>query len=149
MSAVPKKKLCWHCEGSIDRNIDNCPFCGVYIHAPESDEDDSWNPQFTLKVLSKKDDPVEEDQIASNELPQQENASIAQSFPFEEIKKEVLPMLLLFLGSCFFLFGSVLLLFSHEGTLTLQWKSEYALYFLLVGIPSLFLGFFYLGNSEK
>jgi hypothetical protein len=49
MSAVPKKKLCWNCEGNVSREIDNCPYCGVYLHAAELEENSSWNPSYHSK----------------------------------------------------------------------------------------------------
>jgi hypothetical protein len=151
MSALPKKKLCWHCEGNIDKNLDNCPFCGVYIHSPESNESESWKPPFTLKVVAKNNESEEDDDDVETSAVTSEKDSLLflQSKSFAEIKNEVIPMLLLFIGSCFLLFGAVLLLFSHNGTLTLQWKSEYASYFLLVGIPALFIGFLCLGREKE
>jgi len=49
MSAVPKRKLCWHCEGNVARDIDNCPYCGVYLQATETEamvDPPIWNPSY-------------------------------------------------------------------------------------------------------
>lgn len=151
MSAIPKKKLCWHCEGSIERNIDNCPFCGVYIHAPEEEATASWNPSFRITSLNEhraseedeKDD--KEVEVKKTEISQSLHVS---NVSLEQLKNEVLPIVFLLMGSGFLLFGLVLFLFSHEGTLTLQWKGENWIYFLLVGGPSLILGWWYLNREE-
>ncbi len=56
MSAVPKKKLCWNCEGNVAREVDNCTYCGVYLQAPELDEDNQWNPSYQSPNKTEDDD---------------------------------------------------------------------------------------------
>lgn len=142
MSALPKKKLCWQCEGSIDRHMDNCPYCGVYVHAQEDESNSSWNPSFSLKLLSKE----KKESAAEKKEPEPmgETAAVKETpvevNPFEHIKTEIMPLALLLAGSCFFLFAIVLLLFSHEGTLTLRWNGDNWIYYMLVALPSLFFG---------
>lgn len=143
MSAVPKKKLCWHCEGSIDRQVDNCPYCGVYLHATEEEDNSSWNPPFNLKILTKEKAEEKKPEAPAAPIANQEiDAPIAttEAGPFDQIKKEVLPILFLLMGSGLFLFGIVLLLFSQDGVLTLKWNGDNWMYFLLVAVPSLFFG---------
>src|ERR1700722_8685985 len=31
MSQKLKKKLCWNCDGSAALEVENCPYCGVYL----------------------------------------------------------------------------------------------------------------------
>lgn len=150
MSAIPKKKLCWHCEGSIERNVDNCPFCGVYIHAPEEEEAAApWNPSFRITSLNahrssvKEEESQEENEEEVNEIKSLEGDIIS----FDQIQKDLLPLILLLIGSSFFLFGIVLYLFSYEGVLTLQWNGDNWIYYVLTAIPSLVFGWWYL-NKE-
>jgi hypothetical protein len=57
MSAVPKKKLCWNCEGNVAKDIDNCPYCGVYVHGAEVEEDARWNPSYQPDSTKMEDIP--------------------------------------------------------------------------------------------
>lgn len=55
-------------------------------------------------------------------------------------KGEMIALLLLLPGVVFFLFGLVLLLFSHNGVLTLQWNQSFAYFYFLGALPLLILG---------
>jgi hypothetical protein len=157
MSAIPKKKLCWNCDGNVSREIDNCPYCGVYLHAEELEENSSWNPSY--RPSSKTEEiPTPIYQIQSEE----EEEETIESPPAEEIespettnnlstqlKKDVFPILFLMMGSIFFLFGIVLFLFSQNGVLTLQWQGSYAVYFLIASIPLVGFGWRFLQNLDS
>lgn len=154
MSAVPKKKLCWNCEGNVARDIDNCPYCGVYLHATEVEEDSAWNPSYSSASHETEEIPSPLYQIKpeAEEDAQEQEASIMSddSKPlvwgslFEQLKQDILPILFLMMGSIFFLFGVVLLLFSQNGTFTLQWQESDGLYFLIFAIPLIGFGWMFL-----
>lgn len=156
MSAVPKKKLCWNCEGNVSREIDNCPYCGVYLHAAEEEEDSNsrWNPSY--RPSSKTEEipsPIYQIQdLKSEEKHKEVEAASHSAFNFStimnQLKKDVFPLLFLMMGSVFLLFGAVLALFAQNGSLTLQWKGEDGLYFLLFAIPLLAFGWIFLQNIE-
>lgn len=157
MSAVPKKKLCWNCEGNVSRQTDNCPYCGVYLHGAEEEAEDSWNPTYRLTPLPKEEDdalpPVKEKTSKTRSEDASEDNVDQISFQdvsliLDHLKKDVLPIFLLLFGSSFFIFGTILFLFSHEGTLTLQWKGENWIYFLFLGIPALYFGWYFLQETE-
>lgn len=152
MSAVPKKKLCWNCEGNVSKEIDNCPYCGVYLHAAD---DSSWSPSYHSS--SKEDIPTplyqvkpasEHNGSGEEQMPQQEQAPLSAAVTWAHLKKDVLPLLLLMAGSIFFLFGVVLFLFAQEGTLTLQWQGHYWTYFLGLSAPFIFIGWKLLQQLE-
>lgn len=155
MSAIPKKKLCWNCDGNIEKLSDNCPYCGVYLHTPPADEDDSWNPPYKLSLFSKEDQeeiPAPHYQAQEEEAQADEPATDVDSgdnTTFTQFRSEILPIILLLAGSSFFLFGTVLLLFSHNGTLILQWNGSNWIYFLLLALPCVFLGWRSLGQNEE
>jgi hypothetical protein len=164
MSAVPKKKLCWNCEGNVSRQIDNCPYCGVYLHADELEENSSWNPSYrpsskTEEIPSPIYQIQQEPEAAEHEL--ESEAEIQDSAARSEIenehswlqlstqlKRDVFPILFLMMGSIFFLFGIVLFLFSQNGTLILQWQESSAPYFLFFSIPLIGFGWWYLQKLE-
>jgi magnesium-transporting ATPase (P-type) len=158
MSAVPKKKLCWNCEGNVSREIDNCPYCGVYLHASE-EEDSDWNPSYRSSSKTEEiPSPLYQIQ-QENEIDQQESShekdlleenehSFALTSLFTQLKQDIFPILFLMAGSIFFLFGVVLVLFSQNGTFTLQWQERDGIYFLLVALPLIGFGWRFLQQLE-
>lgn len=163
MSAVPKKKLCWNCEGNVSREIDNCPYCGVYLQIIGDEEDTtSWNPSYHLSDSKQEEIPTPHYQLQptieseETEPKSQQGVSYANSWSLlfsQEIllkmKEDVLPLLLLMAGSLFFLFGVILFLFAdQEGSLTLQWKGSHWIYFLGLSIPLACLGWTFLKQIE-
>lgn len=157
MSAVPQKKLCWNCEGNVAREMDNCPYCGVYVHSIELEGAASWNiPYPTPKADKNEEVPTplykiyDANDPESTERRSESLESIYEEEPIaNQIKRDVLPILLLMSGSIFFLFGIVLLLFSQNGTLTLQWDSSNWPYFLALSIPAVFFGWRYLNQIDS
>ena len=138
MSAVPKKKLCWNCEGSVAKDIDNCPYCGVYVHAEEMEDNSSWNPSYRAAAepddvpsplyqikpeisslndhVSKHDRNKQNDQKSDSDEENSSSASfqgMSWSQLLVQLKRDIFPTLFLMMGSVFFLFGIVLLLFSQ------------------------------------
>lgn len=170
MSAVPKKKLCWHCDGNIAKDVDNCPYCGVYLHAREPEEDNLWNPSYTSNLKNIEDilsplyqsksegEHVKTQIQQENDEDQDSSSSTDDEFEpfawnpfFTQLKQDVFPILFLMMGSVFFLFGVVLLLFSQNGTFTLQWQEKNGFYFLISAFPIIGLGWLFLqklGSNE-
>lgn len=150
MSAVPQKKMCWNCEGSVDRDVDNCSYCGVYLHGTEEGLPRApWSPAET-SASSNSTHSTEEIPETITPLQSTHLDFHAHDFShlFNHLKQELFPLLFLMLGSIFFLFGVVLFLFSQNGTLTLQWKEESALYFLIFAFPLLSVGWILLQRID-
>lgn len=160
MSAVPQKKLCWNCEGNVSKDIDNCPYCAVYLHADELEENSSWSSSY--RSSSKAEEiPSPLYQIKPNDeqdfQEENENESVIPDDTllftwnalFKQLKCDIFPILFLMMGSTFFIFGVVLFLFSENGTFTLQWQERDSLYFLLFAVPLLGLGWMFLQQMES
>lgn len=162
MSAVPQKKLCWNCEGNVAKDIDNCPYCGVYLHATEIEENSIWNPAYRPNI-DEKDIPSPLYQVLGSDEDQgqqhdeqheafhssDESKSIKWNHLLSQLKHDVFPILFLMMGSIFFLFGVVLLLFSQNGTLTLQWQESDGMYFLLLALPLIGFGWMYFHQLDN
>lgn len=159
MSAVPKKKLCWNCEGNVSRELDNCPYCGVYVHPLELEGESDWNPTYhpsskteeipsPLYRIDSKNSSNEEEAESSDSIDEEER-TLPLSHLLNKLKQDLFPLLFLLMGSGFFLFGIILLLFSQNGTFTLQWPSENGYYFFFVSIPLLFFGWKFLQALEE
>lgn len=147
MSAIPKKKLCWNCEGNVSKEIDNCPYCGVYLHAAEQEENHSiWNPSYQSTHLAEEEseeNEEEEDMPMASESPSINIFSLFQASPKikQSIKTDVLSVLFLMAGSIFLLFGTLLFLFADEqGYFTLRWQADQWIYFLSLAFPLLYFG---------
>lgn len=166
MNAIPKKKLCWNCDGNVAKETNNCPYCGVYLHGVESDKESSlWSPSYTptntQEVNSSPHYSEEDQKVATIEPNHPQNNGIENKethsskalkgvLPLLSIlKNDFFPIFFLMSGSIFFLFGLVLLLFSHEGTFTLQWNEKYWTYFIATSLLSIVLGWYFLQKSEN
>lgn len=155
MSAVPKKKLCWNCEGSVSREIDNCPYCGVYLHGAAPEEDPRWNPSYQ-PASQTEEIPLplyqihpEPDLPPAADHPGYSSPKITDwPMLLNELKREVFPLLFLMSGSVCLIFGMVLWLFAQKGTLTLQWQEAHGPYFLGLALPLLLLGWKCLHDTE-
>lgn len=146
MSAVPKKKLCWNCDGNVSIAMDNCPYCGVYLQPEE--ERTFWNTASTQKAqdlpapvykIHEEEETIEES--SSEAEGKEEETPIADTLlSFAKIKRDTFATLFLMSGSLFFLFSLLLLLFSQDGKLTLEWSEELWIYFLVLSTPLLYFG---------
>lgn len=128
MSAVPKHKMCWQCEGNVDFTQDHCPYCGVYLSTErnfsDSNDERPFAPPYKLPT------------IQENENGDNINVEAATSGVIDYIK----PLLFLVLGSTLSIFSLMLFLFSQNGVLTLQWNAEVWYLYLAVSLPLLWLG---------
>lgn len=153
MSAIPKKKLCWNCEGNVARDIDNCPYCGVWVQPPELGDNSVWNPNYQSKT---EEIPSPLYHIHTGDVDDNEEEptdiepnSISANTLFQKIKIDLFPVIFLMMGSNFFLFGIILMLFSQNGTFTLQWQGSDGLYFMSFAIPLTFFGWKYLQQIDE
>lgn len=164
MSPLPKKRLCWNCEGNVSEELETCSYCGVYVQNHFlNNSDPSWNLsyesaetasiavppppyQIKLEIDNKKELPFNE--TVSSDANQEEEVESFYPTLFEQLKKDLFPTLFLMAGSIFFLFGVVLFLFSHNGTLTLQWETRDAIYFLGASLPLTLLGWKFLQDVD-
>jgi hypothetical protein len=148
MNAIPKKKLCWNCEGNVSLSDETCSYCGVSV-VPSSLDGSNENliPPYRFTTSHKdytiplapyasesSDASVQEKEDGAEPNATVENPSSSY------FKGMLLPMILLLTGSVFFLFGLILMLFSQDGLLVLKWKTGFWFLYLLVSLPLLFFG---------
>jgi hypothetical protein len=152
MSAVPKKKLCWHCDGNVAKEIDNCPYCGVYLLATDDTEANRWSPDY------RQSDPdaavpsplyqMQEDADDAEPVLNEQKIPLLSSDIIQKLKLDLGPILMLMCGSVFFLFSAILFLFAQDGVLTLQWNADNWIYFLIFSIPLVLLGWHFLQQID-
>jgi len=146
MNHKAKKKLCWNCEGRVGFTEEHCPFCGVYlspsttIEAPEQHENAysaPYNASGNAMGLNAPPPPYQQE---TDDSLQNEALNQSTSNDSEDMRSIIISLSTLLAGSVFFLFGLVLLLFSRNGNLILQWSGEYWYIYLCGGIFMLLLG---------
>lgn len=128
MSEPVKKKMCWNCEGSVAKQLETCPYCGVYLSPTESD---SQSDERNLLSPPYPRESLKSEAIATSE----ERASSSEGEDFV-----LAPLIFLLSGTTFLLFGLTLWLFSEGGRLTLSWNADWSLIFMLLALPLLFFG---------
>ncbi len=152
MSAIPKKKLCWNCEGRVALPDENCPFCGVYLssssllnqqsestthippYSPGTDQSIPSSP-YNLSKEDEQNSEEDKEELQEKALNPANNSSL-------------LSFVLLLAGSVFLVFGLILFVFSHQGTLTLQWNTSYWFVYLGIAALLLFIGWRSLQNLK-
>lgn len=140
MSAIPKKKLCWNCDGRVALPDENCPYCGVYLSSSTllnpQNESATHIPPYSSG--SDKSIPPSPYNLKENEeIIDEDKEEIQEKALNPNNNNSLLPFILLLPGSVFLIFGFILLIFSQQETLTLQWNTSY--WFVYLGIASLLL----------
>ena len=153
MTKSEKKKLCWNCEGSVSRTIDNCPFCGVYLNPEESSSEEEAVEELKAPYVPSQESSREVPNAPYQPVTEEREAVLrfeAADEPYSPLFKEiVLPLLLLTSGAIAVLFAFLLLFFSVNGKLTLQWDAEFWYFYALAAGPLLFAGYYLLRPLQK
>lgn len=145
MNKKNEKRLCWNCEGSVSLHLEQCPYCGVdATQVPE-------NPPFASPFQSYNQDattptPPYTPGYPSYDVSQEEWNNALEKHEEEKEdtpgahRREMIALLLLLPGVVFFLFGLVLILFSSDGVLSIEWNQSFAYFYFLGAIPLVILG---------
>ncbi|MGL4348547.1 MAG: hypothetical protein ACRCSV_03725 [Chlamydiales bacterium] len=84
----------------------------------------------------------------SDRLDEEEISDTAS--PSEEVgNSDALSLLLLSLGAFLLTLGLLLFFFEEEGSVTLQWNTNYWFIYCFLSFPALYFGFRYLGKISK
>jgi len=159
MTKNAKKKLCWSCEGRVAREAENCPYCGVYLspNVPEVTKPSAAKPlapPYTIpthanaKALAAPYPPKKAQEEDNNAGDEADSDAAASTAGMNDLKAVLTPLVLLLAGSVFFLFGAALYLFSQGGVFTLRWNGDYWMYYFVIALPMLFLGWRSLSNLK-
>lgn len=138
MNANPQKKMCWNCEGNVQLEEEVCPYCRTVLdtefsHAmhdggtlyPSFSSPSKIIPANTFAVVSQ-----DEDARGQNESEESSDSLFSMACT----------MALLMQGIILSIFAAVLLLFSRDGKLILQWNSDYWFLYLCMALPMLYFG---------
>jgi len=149
MKPKKRQKLCHNCEGEIDVDVIVCPFCAADLREEKPEQRYCSHPQSfsnnqmtqSLYPSSIQDQEVQKPSEIPSRISHQEEAF--QDVPSEENKQAGLfvPTVLFTLGVQLFIFGLLMLLFSHKGTVILKWDARFWFVYLFVAVPFLIFGY--------
>lgn len=128
--------LCWHCEEPVHRYATRCPYCQKSLeHAPAAENSSKITslPSFDIH---------EEQKIEPQEIAHEQTFGA-------EVGNVLLSLFTLLSGSFFFFFGLLILLFSKNGTFTLEWKASSWPFFVLSALVLLVTGLWSLSKVDK
>lgn len=125
-----KTKLCWNCDGVVERSAENCIYCGVYLHPDQEATTEKSTPS----------QPPEHEPIYSSESLEEETEDEVTHSAQEDSKGIIFSFLFLLTGSFFLLFSFILYFFSKDGVFVLKWNADYWFLYLLFAIPLLLVG---------
>lgn len=145
MSKPVKTKLCWNCEGNVSRSAENCPYCAVYL-SPEEEAKESEQPTPKPPYRAEKTTDIPKAPYAS--LHEPEEVAREMALKPAGLKTLFLPLIFLTTGLIFVFFALMLLFFSENGKLTLQWDGDVWYIYGILALPLLILGWYYLNNSS-
>lgn len=148
-----KSRLCWQCEGNISANDEVCPYCGVSVRplglgdvpyqigkdASQQVPKAPYTPDSFDEPLPL-DNKIELKNLQGQEQLQNEPPKSNFEDPLYDFKIVTITIVSLLTGVVFLLFGTILLLFAHDGVLNLTWDGRYWYIYLLIGIPLLIYG---------
>jgi hypothetical protein len=144
-----RTKMCPNCEGNVALEESICPYCGSSVFT-KNENLTSQKSDDDIKSLSY------EETLASLYPPPYKPRVIEPSYEKEEEQKDesdqkkqiekketnaLLPTILFWVGVNIFVFSFILLLFSHNGVLYLQWNASYWYLYSLISLPLLYFGF--------
>lgn len=148
MKPKKRQKLCHNCEGEIDIDVIVCPFCAADLREEKPEQK---SPPFNTAVRNlsgqssgeglypspthmKRSEPVED-------VVEEESTDVLVETPEKKEKNFFAPTILFTLGVQLFLFGLMMLLFSHKGVVILKWDAHYWWFYVGGALPFLYVGY--------
>lgn len=147
MKPKKRQKLCYNCEGEVDLDVIVCPFCASDLRAEKPEQTRPvYSPAASLKNLNTQQS-LYPPQYAQKSL--QENAEAIEEPVEQEMGADATeeprnifgPTILLTLGAQLLLFGILMFLFSHKGSLILKWDARFWFFYVLASVPLLIFGY--------
>jgi len=142
-SANLNKKLCWNCEGNVEKEAVQCLYCGVTL--TPSYEDEAPPYQISSQQSTSIPFPPYNSSETNQEGIQPIHPSLGSTAESHIIS---IPFALLLSGIVLFLFSLILLFFSKDGVLTLKWNAHYWFLYLVIALPLLLFGWKLLKTPE-
>lgn len=147
MKPKKRQKLCHNCEGEIDIDVIVCPFCAADLREEKPEQKYSsyvsstqqMNPKQTVQSLYPH--AAEQMEAAYREPEQEEREAVGEEIVEEKNSSVFAPTILFTLGVQLFIFGLLMLLFSHKGTVILKWDARFWFFYVFASVPFLVFGY--------
>ncbi len=146
MKPKKRQKLCHNCEGGIDVDVIVCPFCAADLRE-ERPEERSSSYLASMKESASKSQvsqslySSEPRKVQKEEVLEEEVAAVVATPEEAKAPSVFLPTILFTLGVQLFLFGLLVLLFSHKGVVVLKWDARFWFFYILMAFPFLIFGY--------
>jgi hypothetical protein len=148
------QKVCPHCEELVHRYAASCPYCQKdIVHASLEEKASTSNNPFA-DVHTKSFGKIEAlpnigmPECEKREEPLQQEQALDGAF-IQQAGHVLLSLFSLLAGSFFFFFGLLLVLFSENGTFSLEWKASSWPYFIFSAMFLLLTGLWSVSKIEK
>lgn len=147
MKPKKRQKLCHNCEGEIDIDVIVCPFCAADLREEKPEQKYSsyvsnthhMNQKQTLQSLYPP--PVGHVETVYRESIHEEIDPSVEDAIEEKKNSMFAPTILFTLGVQLFIFGLLMLLFSHKGAVILKWDARFWFFYVFASIPFLVFGY--------
>lgn len=161
MTARPKMKMCWNCEGNVQLTEQFCPYCRVMMEdVPETEEEKqpsaAFPPLYNVQSTAVSHEaPFPPPFIKTQAFAQP--AAMANDEHADEIVNEnlsdtihiAMTMTLLMAGMILALFGALLFFFSNDGYLVLRWSDSFWFVYFILGAGMLYFGWHLLMQVDE
>ncbi len=149
MKPNKRQKLCCNCDGEIDLDVIVCPYCAADLRDEKPEQQRSAHIAGNVRPLNGGHQMSE----ALYPLPFGQQETNENAPPTEIVQSQVAPaleekpnrivssVLLLTVGLQLLLLGFLLVLLSHNGSLTLKWDARLWFLYIFASIPFLIFGY--------
>ncbi len=135
MATIKKtQKLCWNCEGEVDRESIVCLFCGSNLSINTENIVPSAYNKKTLTSEEINTGPIVKE--SSIENPREEECSL-------------IAMIFLLPAIVFFMFALLLLFFSSNDVLLLRWEAHTWYLYIIISLPLFYFSYRLLFQVKK
>lgn len=151
MKPKKRQKLCHNCEGEIDIDVIVCPFCAADLRQEKPEQrygsfsshvqNMGGVPSFPHigHISSHEAEPSLKE--IEEEVEIKDVGALEQELELEKPANVFLPTILFTVGVQLFVFGLLMLLFSHKGVVLLKWDARFWFLYLFAATPFLVFGY--------
>lgn len=155
MKPKKRQKLCHNCEGEIDIDVIVCPFCAADLREEKPEQKFSSyvsnmqpsNVSPTVHPLYPNPRGPVREEVVSRSVKEEVVSDDADVDAFQDQSGEeknsgvFAPTILFTLGVQLFIFGLLMLLFSHKGVVILKWDARFWFFYVFASVPFLVFGY--------
>ncbi|MFA6119503.1 MAG: hypothetical protein WCT85_00315 [Parachlamydiales bacterium] len=143
-----RTKLCPNCDGRVELDANICPFCGNSIlerndtkNQKAAADNKTSSYEDTLSSLYPPPYKPKSMEAVANFSEDQESSDEEETEKTANVKSALIPTILFWIGINILTFSLILLFFSHDGILQLEWNAKFWFFYAIMALPLLYFGF--------